>query len=210
MQYGWNVLIIFGAWIVGLVLSAGLIIGVGAGGLWFLKRTVGAGNYASVTLLLAVVGGMFGIYQGSRSLAAQRDEKARMLAAASTLTSSLWVLASTDDLPGGKTGNVQSMRPELVALKIARMEATSKALDQIELKGMPSAVSMGALVRARGGAASMLGRAQYSITNKVAVDFDRDIAELGNASIDFDAELKRLYPVYGVGPIAIGTPAQYR
>ncbi|PZQ55427.1 MAG: hypothetical protein DI555_08865 [Novosphingobium pentaromativorans] len=197
-------------WLIGLAVSGAIILAAGAAGLWLLKKLAGEANYGSITLLIAVMGGLFAVYQGTVAMRQKSDQQARHLVFARDLTTQLMFLASQGDIAGGDNAPLEQIPPSLVALKLSRIEATSKALEAIDIKEMPSAKSMSALVRARAGAANMLGRAHDGLTRNVAVDFDRDIAELGNASAEMLAEESRLYPIYQVGPLLVGRLPQQR
>ncbi len=203
----WTSLLI---WLFSLAISGIGILGAGAAGLWLLKRMAGEANYGSITLLIAVMGGLFAVYQGTVAMRQKSDQQARHLVFARDQTTKLMFLWVQKDTAASDGSMMEQVPPATVALKLARIEAASKALDAIDMKEMPSALSMSALVIARAGAASMLARARDGVSRNVAVDFDRDVAELGNASADMLAEDARLYPIYAIGGVWVGQSPQLR
>lgn len=211
MQVTWASWTTFIVWIIGLIISAALIIAVGTLATWLLKRFIGVQNFPALTMLLAVCGGLAAIYTSLAGPRERSDQQARLLAFATDIATKNMFLVATGDKITGEVGDTTQIDPTMLRLKLPRLEAMSKALNDIPVADMPSAMSMTALIRARAGSNSMVDHAKEAIAANRPGNLDLDIVELGNGVNGLQNERDRLYPIYNIGGgLAVGKLPQQR
>ncbi len=190
------------AWVAGLLVSAVLVIGALAGGLWLLRKLIAPSEYGSLTMLLAVIGGLVALYQADANAREKVEDKARSLQFATETATKLLFLATFQD----RTGEVDPtvIEPSLLARTHSRVQEYVAALNAIDPKSLPTAATMDSLSRVKAAAKDVLLHTDQALNAGKAANLDFDIAMLGNALEELRVQRDALYPVYKVGPIAWG------
>ena len=208
MQSPWESWVGLAISIAGFALSIAIVAGSGGLALWGVKRLIGESNFPALTTLIAIIGAVIAVYQASSSVREGRARQARTLVYATDITKKAMFLTSFGDTAADNQQALQVVAPAILKLKVARFEASAKALNEIDVRDLPSAISMAAVVRARAAASNIALHAQQGIATNTPVDFDLDIVEIGNVVPVLEGEVARLYPMYKVGPLLVGLNPQ--
>jgi hypothetical protein len=197
--------LVIGAVLQGLALLLGILLAFVV-----LKFVVKDRHFSKLTLLVALGAVVAAIYAANLSTRDTNDLRARTLVfAQDTVTSVVFTVVPYPPLP-----NDNRVPPELLRSHLSALEAEAKALDDIDLKDLPSARSMDAVVAARGAARELLASARHAVDASLPVNINQSMASADKALEQLQAEVRRLYPVYGrIGPKggwAFGTWPQQR
>lgn len=173
-----------------------------------LRKLFAPSEYPALTMLLAVMGGLVALYQANQSHSEKQDQQARTLQFATDSATRLLFLASFQDNAGSV--DTRSVPASVAQNSYGRMAAYANALLGINATDLPSAVSMGALTRARAAAIELTSHAKTGIETGKPANIDTDLSRLGLAVNELTVERDRLYPVFKIGPFVIGTLPQMR
>jgi hypothetical protein len=188
--------------IIASFLISGLLI-LAAG--WLLIRTahrfIGEKYSGSLTVVITITGALIAVFQFNLSVADKKEERARALAFAKLLTSRTLNLASRSGLQPGQIDDPYVLTPQILAERIERLKAIGAVFEKLDLKDLPSADAMAAVVKARSGTQTIVTLAQKGIDQNSSIDLNSGVGEVATAIEKLNVVRDRLYPVYRLGNI---------
>lgn len=190
----------------GWVISAAIILSLAIEIIGLLPQFVAREDYTAITVLVAVSGAIVAISQ-FRSTARERVRtRARMLAFVAQLCGEATNLLMRP-VPTGHIGEIPDpcvLEPRDIATRKPHLDEIGKALLAFDIKELPSAEAMAAVVELRSVLNQVVAFLQALPDGRV--NFDHFVSRLISASIRLGTERDKLYPTYSIGKLLLQHP----